>query len=51
MTFTGVEQSQIRPRGVTDERVLGAMLKVPRHVSVPDAVRVEAYADRPLPLG
>jgi len=44
-------ESQIRQRGVTDGRVLGAMLKVPRHVFVPEAERERAYADRPLSIG
>lgn len=38
-------------RGIRDEKVLRAMRQVPRHEFVPDAVRVEAYADRPLPIG
>jgi protein-L-isoaspartate(D-aspartate) O-methyltransferase len=42
---------QIRQRGVTSERVLGAMLKVPRHLFVPEEVIEEAYADHPLPIG
>lgn len=42
---------QVRARGVTDERVLAAMLRVPRHRFVPDAVATEAYADHPLPIG
>jgi protein-L-isoaspartate(D-aspartate) O-methyltransferase len=37
--------------GVKDERVLGAMRRVPRHALVPEAVREMAYADRPLPIG
>jgi protein-L-isoaspartate(D-aspartate) O-methyltransferase len=44
-------ESQIRQRGVTNGRVLGAMLKVPRHVFVPEAERERAYADRPLSIG
>ncbi len=34
-----------------DERVLGAMGKVPRHLFVPPASRSRAYEDRPLPIG
>jgi protein-L-isoaspartate(D-aspartate) O-methyltransferase len=34
-----------------DPRVLDALDKVPRHRFVPDAVRDEAYANRPLPIG
>ncbi len=42
---------QIRARGVQDERVLQAMLKVPRHSFVPPDVRSYAYGDEPLPIG
>jgi protein-L-isoaspartate(D-aspartate) O-methyltransferase len=45
-----VEQ-QLVARDIKNERVLGAMRKVPRHEFVPEAVRVEAYQDRPLPIG
>jgi protein-L-isoaspartate(D-aspartate) O-methyltransferase len=34
-----------------DPRVLAAMGKVPRHALVPEAVRSQAYANRPLPIG
>jgi protein-L-isoaspartate(D-aspartate) O-methyltransferase len=36
---------------VTDERVLQAMLAVPRHEFVPKPWRQNAYADMPLPIG
>jgi protein-L-isoaspartate(D-aspartate) O-methyltransferase len=42
---------QIRARGVRDQRVLDAMLGVPRDRFVPADVRGEAYEDRPLPIG
>lgn len=42
---------QIRGRGVTDDRVLKAMLKVERHLFVPEKYRSEAYQDHPLPIG
>jgi len=42
---------QIRARGITDERVLAAMAKVPRHEFVPTASRPHAYDDKPLPIG
>ncbi len=42
---------QIRQRGVTDEDVLAAMAKVPRHEFVPDDLQNQAYADHPLPIG
>lgn len=42
---------QIVARGVKDERVLDAVRAVPRHLFVPESLRHEAYADRPLPIG
>jgi protein-L-isoaspartate(D-aspartate) O-methyltransferase len=45
-----VEQ-QLRKRGISDARVLDAMLKVPRHLFVPHENRYAAYADAPLPIG
>lgn len=42
---------QIAARGVTDERVLAAMRRVPRHAFVPPEQRHLAYADHPLPIG
>lgn len=43
--------AQIRRRGVTDERVLAVMEKVPRHVFVSPVDEKAAYADSPLPIG
>src|ERR1700691_1154408 len=43
--------SQLRARGISDARVLSAMLRVPRHEFVPDAYRAQAYEDHPLPIG
>lgn len=45
-----VEQ-QIRARGIENESVLSAMMKVPRHKFVPEALVKEAYIDSPLPIG
>ena len=45
-----VEQ-QLRGRGIEDERVLAAMLEVPREEFLPEVVRDEAYADGALPIG
>lgn len=42
---------QIEARGVRDPRVLAALRKVPRHLFVPQALRVEAYQDHPLDIG
>jgi protein-L-isoaspartate(D-aspartate) O-methyltransferase len=44
-------QRQIRNRGVRDERLLGAMEDVPRHLFVGEAYRGDAYSDTPLPIG
>ncbi len=43
--------SQLRARGISDPRVLEAMLSVPRHKFVPEAYRSQAYEDHPLPIG
>jgi protein-L-isoaspartate(D-aspartate) O-methyltransferase len=42
---------QIRDRGVRDDRVLAAMMAVPRHAFVPRERISDAYADSPLPIG
>ncbi len=44
-------QEQIQARGVHDARVVSAMLKVQRHLFVPDHLLPFAYADEPLPIG
>ena len=43
--------SQLRARGISDPRVLDAMLRVPRHEFVPEPYRAQAYEDHPLPIG
>jgi protein-L-isoaspartate(D-aspartate) O-methyltransferase len=43
--------SQLRARGISDARVLDAVLRVPRHQFVPEAQRARAYEDHPLPIG
>jgi protein-L-isoaspartate(D-aspartate) O-methyltransferase len=43
--------SQLRDRGISDPRILDAMLRVPRHEFVPQPYRVQAYEDHPLPIG
>ena len=45
-----VEQ-QIKARGVSNRNVIAAMLKVPRHMFVPDDMVPYAYDDYPLPIG
>lgn len=44
-------EMQLRRRGIHDERVLNAMLHVPRHEFVPPQFLELAYHDRPLPIG
>lgn len=44
-------EEQLRRRGIRDERVLEAMLSVPRHEFVPSAYLGMAYDDRPVPIG
>ena len=43
--------SQIRSRGVRDERVLRAMEKIPRHLFIDEGLIDQAYNDNPLPIG
>jgi protein-L-isoaspartate(D-aspartate) O-methyltransferase len=38
-------------KGVLDEGILPAMLRVPRHLFVPKAIAHLAYQDMPLPIG
>ena len=45
-----VEQ-HIRARGIKDESVLRAMIKVPRHKFVPEDMAKHSYIDSPLPIG
>ena len=42
---------QLERRGITDERVLATMRRVPRHLFVDEALRDRAYGDHPLPIG
>jgi len=42
---------QIQARGINDRRILDALLKVERHLFVPEKYRTEAYNDYPLPIG
>ncbi len=42
--------NQLRARGIKDERVLGAMLKVKRHLFVPENAKSYAYIDAALPI-
>src|SRR5437667_127388 len=45
-----VEEQLVR-RGVTDERVLAAMRRIPRHRFVDEGLQHRAYGDHPLPIG
>jgi protein-L-isoaspartate(D-aspartate) O-methyltransferase len=38
-------------KSALDERVMAAMLRVPRHLFVPEPLAPLAYEDRPLPIG
>lgn len=42
---------QLRSRGISDERVLAAMAKVPREQFAESDSASEAYGDHPLPIG
>ncbi len=44
-------EKDIEGRGITDERVLDAMRKVPRHLFVEGNLKSRAYEDFPLPIG
>jgi len=44
-------REQLEARGITDPRVLSAMRKIPRHLYVQEALRLQAYEDHPLPIG
>lgn len=44
-------ETQLVARGITDRRVIEAMLKVPRHVFVEEAMSAQAYIDSALPIG
>ena len=43
--------SQIRSRGISDNKVLKAMSEVLRHRFVPEELASQAYTDHPLPIG
>lgn len=44
-------EHDLKGRGISDQRVLEVMGRVPRHLYVPDNQRWQAYADHPLPIG
>ena len=41
----------LRKRGIRDEATLKAMLEIPRHDFVPEALSAKAYGDHALPIG
>lgn len=41
----------LRTEGITDERVLGAMAEMPRHLFVDEGIASRAYEDVALPIG
>ena len=43
-------ERQLRRRGISDERVLEAMARIPRELFVPESQRRRAYADAALPI-
>lgn len=44
-------ERDILSRGITDERVIEALRRVPRHLFVPKELEKLAYEDTPLPIG
>jgi protein-L-isoaspartate(D-aspartate) O-methyltransferase len=44
-------EGQLRRRGISDQRVLEAMAKIPRDAFVSPEYQASAYEDRPLPIG
>ncbi|VAX29035.1 Protein-L-isoaspartate O-methyltransferase [hydrothermal vent metagenome] len=44
-------ETQLIPRGIRDQHVLKAMLKVPRHLFVDEPLQYKAYDDMALPIG
>lgn len=44
-------EEQLIPRGIKNKAVLGAFLKVERHLFMPEDVRDSAYGDFPVPIG
>jgi len=44
-------REQVVARGINDQKVIHAMLSVPRHLFVPANYERMAYEDRPLPIG
>ena len=43
--------AELVKRGITDQRVIGALLDIPRHIFVEEAMAAQAYSDSSLPIG
>ena len=43
--------NQLVSRGISDQKVIAAFLRVPRHEFVPAKIQASAYDDRALPIG
>jgi protein-L-isoaspartate(D-aspartate) O-methyltransferase len=43
--------AQLRDRGILDDRVLDAVLRIPRHEFVAQEYKSQAYEDHPIPIG
>jgi protein-L-isoaspartate(D-aspartate) O-methyltransferase len=48
---TRMVNEQLKARDIRSERVLDAMLHVPRHLFIPESARGGAYGDFPVPIG
>jgi protein-L-isoaspartate(D-aspartate) O-methyltransferase len=44
-------REQVAGKGITDRGVIDAMLRIPRHLFVPEALGGQAYGDTALPIG
>ena len=44
-------ETQLRKRGIRDERLLQAMQRIPRHEFVSQEYKSQAYDDHPIPIG
>jgi protein-L-isoaspartate(D-aspartate) O-methyltransferase len=47
---TKMVDTQIRARGIKDQRVMKAMEKIPRHLFIDEGLIDQAYSDSPLPI-
>ena len=44
-------QEQLIKRGITDQRVIAAMLEIPRHLFLDEEAGPQAYSDHAFPIG